>query len=340
MSAENQRVFYLDLLRVIAIIGVVFVHVFCKEYYTASVASFNWYVAVVGDSLLHRNVPFFIMISGALFLRPEKEIPLKKILLKYIPRLLLAYAFWTIAYGLVDISYRLYQGESFSIYHLLFPHFHLWFLPLLMGVYLLIPLLRKISNEEHLLQYALCLWAIYVTVSFIRPDSIIINQFLFGFNMNVVVGYAGYFLLGYYLSYKTFSKKQQLVIYIAGILALLLTITGNLFLSIKTGQSSGRFLYELNPLTIITASAIFVLVKQISPKAHIRTRKFVEYVRNDLFGIYLTHALWLFLLNQPKFRDLGNHLLTLPIIAISVFILSLYTTKLIRMIPGLKKVVE
>lgn len=340
MSTENQRVFYLDLLRVVAIFGVILVHVFCKEYYTASITSFNWYVAVVGDSLLHRNVPFFIMISGALFLRPEKEITLKKLLLKNIPRLLLAYVFWTIAYGIVDTSYRFYKGEAFSIYHLLSPHFHLWFLPLLMGVYLLIPLLRKISNEERLLKYALCLWVIYATASCISSDSILFNQFLFVFNMNIVIGFAGYFLLGYYLSYKVFSKKQHLVIYIAGILSLLITITGNLYLSISTGQTSGRFLYEMTPFNIITASAVFVLIKQISPKVHTRTRRFVEYVRNDMFGIYLIHAFWLFILNQSKFRDLGNHLLTLPIIAISIFFLSLYTTKLIKMIPGLKKVVE
>lgn len=340
MSTENQRVFYLDLLRVVAIFGVILVHVFCKEYYTASIASFNWYVAVVGDSLLHRNVPLFIMISGALFLRPEKEITIRKILLKNIPRLLLAYVFWTLTYGIVFTSYRLYKGEDFSIYHLLVPHFHLWFLPLMMGVYLLIPLLRKISNEKRLLKYTLCLWVIYVTVSFINPDFIIFKQIFYLFNMNNIVGYAGYFLLGYYLSNKVFSKKQHLVIYIAGILALLLTITGNLYLSISTGQSSGRFLFEMSPFNIITASAIFVLVKQISPKVHTITRRFVEYVRNDLFGIYLTHALWLFVLNQSKFRNLGNHLLTLPIIAIFIFFLSLFTTKLIKMIPGLKKVVE
>lgn len=340
ISNETQRVVYLDILRVIATIGVIFLHVSCREYYSAFI-SYNWYLAAINGSLVRWSVPIFVMISGALFLNPAKEISIRDLLTKKIPRLLMAYIFWWIIYSAIMTFSSLFFGDIIGLpfsYDFLAPHFHLWFLPMLMGIYLLIPFLRKIAADEKLLRFALILWIVYLTGSFFMVIEI--PQITPLFDMNIIVGHTGYFLLGYYLSKVSISAKQLKIIYLLGIIGFIFTVAGNIILSIHDGDSNDMFLDTLSIFVVLMAAALFVFIKEITPEIESKTAKFVAYVRQDLFGIYLTHALWLTVLNRAVIRNLCNQAITIPLIAIAVFVLSLYTTKLIRKIPFLKKFVE
>ena len=337
---ETQRIAYLDILRILATFGVVFLHVSCREYYSAFI-SFDWYLAAFNGSLVRWSVPVFVMISGALFLNPAKDIPTKDILSRKIPRLLLAYVFWWLVYSVIMSSCSLLFGDAIGLpfsYEFLMPRFHLWFLPMLMGIYLLIPVLRKIAADEKLLRFALVLWIVYLTGSFFMVIEI--PQITPLFDMNIIVGHTGYFLLGYYLSKVSISTKQLKIIYLLGIIGFILTVAGNIILSIHDGDSNDMFLNTLSIFVVLMAAALFVFIKEITPEIESKTAKFVAYVRQDLFGIYLTHALWLTVLNRAVIRNLCNQAITIPLIAIAVFVLSLYTTKLIRKIPFLKKFVE
>ncbi len=340
ISNETQRVVYLDILRVIATIGVIFLHVSCREYYSAFL-SYNWYLAAINGSLVRWSVPIFVMISGALFLNPAKEISIRDLLTKKIPRLLMAYIFWWIIYSAIMTFSSLFFGDIIGLpfsYDFLAPHFHLWFLPMLMGVYLLIPFLRKIAADDKLLRYALIIWIVYLVGNFFL--KIDIPQITPLFNMNTILGYTGYFLLGYYLSKISLSLKKQRILYLMGILGAGLTIAGCIIFSIHDGESNDRFLNTLSIFVVFMTAALFVFIKEISPKFEKTTVRFVEYVRYDLFGIYLTHAVWLTVLNRFVIRNLCNQAITIPLITIAVFVLSLYTTKLIRKIPFFKKFVQ
>ena len=168
---SSQRVVYLDLLRLVATFAVIFLHV-CSSEFDASFISLNWYISTVYNSLVRWCVPVFVMISGVLFLNPNKEITYQEILKKRIPRLFLAYVFWTVFYVLY--GFIMTGFENFSILHLVrrsivSPCGHLWFLPMLMGVYFLIPVLRKIAQDKKLLHYALIIWIVFVFISHCCP---------------------------------------------------------------------------------------------------------------------------------------------------------------------------
>ena len=331
------------MLRVIAMFAVVLGHVSAREFQSFSY-SWDWYIATIVISLRKWGVPVFFMISGALFLNPNKEITYQEILKKRVPRLLLAYVFWGVLYRLYGFVLEGFDG--FTIKQLFrkvieFPHFHLWFLPTLTGVYLLIPMLRKIAQDNRLLRYALIIWIVYVFVSFFQFVEAfkLVKHFYDLFKMNSIVGFSGYFLLGYYLSRHDFSRKQRIWIYMLGIVGVLVTIFGTICVSAKMSKAVERYLYGLAPQVPAMATALFVLVKELASKCGTRTLKFVGFVRKDLFGIYLTHPLWLFI-NTVEFRHCCSEIITLPLITIIVFLLSLFTTKLIRLVPGLRKVVE
>ena len=340
----NQRVVYLDLLRVLATFAVIFLHVSAAEFLDFHFSK-DWYVSLVGDSLVRWCVPVFVMISGALFLRPERNVTYREILRLRVPRLLVAYIFWTVVFVMYGFFMTGFYG--FSVKHLirrsiLGSHFHLWFLPMLMGVYLLIPILRKIAQDRKLLRYALVIWMVYIFVGFFQFSEAfkLMKHFYSLFTMNTIVGFAGYFLLGYYLSTHSFSRRQRIWIYLFGICGALVTVFGTYFISTSTGEANGRYFSNLSVQVMAMGTTLFVLIKQLAPKCGNVLLRLNDFVRKDLFGVYLTHALWLPVVNTEAFRHCCSEIITLPLITIIVFILSLFTTKLIRLIPYLRKVVE
>lgn len=341
---SNQRVVYLDLLRMVATFAVILLHVSAGDFLSLSFSG-DWYIALVYDSLVRWSVPVFVMISGVLFLNPNKEITYQDILKKRVPRLLLAYVFWALLYVLY--GFVLSGFEGFTIRRLIrraivAPRVHLWFLPMLMGVYLLIPMLRKIAQDIKLLRYALIIWIVFVFVSFFQFVEAfkLVKQFYSLFSMNSIVGFSGYFLLGYFLSQYDFSKRQRIWIYLLGIGGALVTIFGTYCVSVSTGEANERYFSNLSIQVAAMAAALFVLVKTFAPKCGTLTLKFLDFVRKDLFGVYLTHLLWFPIVNTEGFRHCCSEIITLPLITIIVFLLSLFTTKLIRLVPLLRKVVE
>ncbi len=329
---------WLDLLRFIATFGVIFLHVGGTDYHLP-VGEQKWFVAVVYDSLVRWSVPVFVMISGALFLKPEKEITIRTLLAKYVKRLLVAYLFWWLAYSCFDVAIASVNAKTLVFKGgFLKPHFHLWFLPMLTGVYLMIPILRKVAAETKLLRYAIILWLVYLTVSFVLVREV--PQVSHLFTMNWIVGYTGYFLLGFYLATTAFTKHQKQTIYALGLAGALITVFGSIILSFHRGVDDEKFLFNISPQVVMMSAALFVLVKEESPKIEGRVKGFVNYVRKDLFGIYLVHGFWLYVLNRPLFRDMIYPAISIPIIVVVIFAGSLYTTKLLRLLPKFKRIVE
>ena len=80
----SQRIVYLDLLRLMATLAVIFLHGATSEFYLPH-SSMNWYIAATEDSIVRWCVPVFVMISGALFLNPNKEITYREILWSIVP---------------------------------------------------------------------------------------------------------------------------------------------------------------------------------------------------------------------------------------------------------------
>ena len=330
---KSSRIEYLDNLRFVSIFSVIILHVFATDYDVLDINSYDWYVLCIGDSLVKWCVPVLVMISGALFLQPEKNIEIRDIFHKYIPRLFRAYLFWWVVYGVINVLYKcIIQSLSFDIAFFA-PWGHLWFLPMLMGLYLILPFLKQIVLNHIFLLYFLVLWAVFLTISYIPYLSCIVDTM----KLNFVVGYSGYFVLGYYLSKRRFPKNQACFIYIFGCLGGAICVLGNIYMSHLRGCADTFFLSYLSPHVVLMSVGIFVLFSRINifGKITVYRNKLTPY----LFGVYLTHYLWLFIINIPVIRYGLNVAFTLPIIVLLTFILSLLTVKMLYLTP-LKKIVE
>jgi len=65
---NKKRYIYLDVLKILASIGVVFIHVSAIGWNTFPPTSFEWKVMNIYDSLFRWSVPAFMMATGALIL--------------------------------------------------------------------------------------------------------------------------------------------------------------------------------------------------------------------------------------------------------------------------------
>ena len=98
----KTRTHWMDCLRVLAAAAVILLHVAAKQWHTVDIRGGDWLLLCLFNGSVRWCVPLFVMISGALFLNPEKEISLRDLYGKYILRLLVAYFVWGVVYALFD----------------------------------------------------------------------------------------------------------------------------------------------------------------------------------------------------------------------------------------------
>ena len=212
---QTDRVVFFDWLRIIATLAVVVIHCCSKE--SLEVASYEWNTVHFYNCLSQWAVPAFVMISGALFL--GREITLSKLFKKSIFRIGTAFLFWSVLYA----CWRFFvTHEKNSIREMVLSiikgHYHMWFLFLIVGLYLVVPLLNKIVENQKLAVYFVVLAFLFaflfpqiinvVGLKFEGPASIL-NEFISKFRVEMVLGYAGYFVLGYLLAQVRINKRAE-----------------------------------------------------------------------------------------------------------------------------------
>lgn len=97
-----KRTIYFDYLRVIACFAVIVLHVSAGQWHDYTEPTFEWNVMNIYDSATRFCVPIFLMISGALFLNPEKKLSLRKLYTHNILRVITAFCFWSFIYACYD----------------------------------------------------------------------------------------------------------------------------------------------------------------------------------------------------------------------------------------------
>lgn len=151
--------------------------------------------------------------------------------------------------------------------------------------------------------------------------------------MRFVMGYSGYFVLGYYLSSTGIDLVKRRIVYIAGVATAVLIVV----VDIISKMYHWNLFSSYTPFYILMASALFLWFKNIEWS---RYAKLLEVVQPYLFGIYLIHVVWILLFTQEKFYHVVHPIIYLPLSIIIVFFLSLGCSWIITKIPILKKVVE
>lgn len=342
-SGENRMIHY-DLLRIIAAFSVVMLHVASQFWYTLPVTQVEWKIANIYDSLFRFGVPVFVMISGALFL--GREVNVKKLYTHNILRLLIVYVIWMAAYGLFDCRFYDFKEVGWRAYlqEMLQGSFHLWFLPMLICIYILLPVLRSWVQhaEKKNIQYFLVIFFVFKigreTLLAVQSNEIV--QFIlniFGNNeLHMTCSYLGYFVLGYYIAHIGIPKKWHKVIYASAIPAAVLNIVLDHYMVAKTNAPSGLIYDSYGAFTFLIVVALFLFFTEVMSKVQYSplAGKVIRELSGATFGIYVLHIGCIEFL-----EDMGIHCMVIPIIvgipmlAIGVFVICCILAAVLRRIP-------
>ncbi len=336
MHIEN-RISWFDNLRSLAIIGVIGIHV-SSAYHGVSIISYDFWICNFFNSLSRFGVPLFVMLSGALLL-PRNE-PFDVFLKKRLVRVLLPFIFWSFAYIANSLLNDLKSGMHLNFEYIsqqVFIHFrdgsvpHFWYIYMLIGLYLFIPIIGKwLRNAtENELLYFLSIWFIVIIL-----DQPFISKIKPAIDFSYFSGYLGYLVLGHFLTIKTFGNKNQtnLLAFVLIFIGLSITILGTFLVQKYTKMSGGTFYNPLSPGILIYSTGIFLWFKN----KDFSFRPMVI-VRNTMskysYGIFLIHIFVLSKLDDFNIRwDFINPIIGIPF---TMFICLIISTGIIYIIRQL-----
>ena len=332
----------IDLLKTIAILCVILIHC-AGSTMEGAVGTADWYASVFWGTVSRFAVPVFFMCSGALMLRPGKELSIKRLWGKSILRLVLAMLFWAFCYK----CWHLLAGGSFSLPALwqavkevlLFnQEFHLYYLHMILLVYAFLPVLRVITAhaDKKTLQYLLALWFLLgIVFPTLRPywPMTLLSDIPLQWGINMTYASIGYCFLGYYMTaYPPRRKGLFWLLYLGG---LGLTAGLTIAFSLRGGALEQHFIGGMGVCVALMAAGVFGLCSGFSARG--RKVKALTHLSKASFCIYLIHAFCLPYAQSFIASGLLPAALAIPLAALAIFALCLGGYEILSRIPWVNK---
>lgn len=291
MPQRTSKVLYIELLRIFAIILVVFNHTRNHGYSLYSVTvqnTFSYWASLSTSIFCKVAVPIFFMISGGILLKKEESIG--TLFRKRILRIVLVILVFTFLQYLR--IYRVHPENGFRLGtwltycycgNIIVPY---WFLKAYLSMLLILPFLRLIATnmkDKHF----------YLLIGLKAFQTAIQLGYIYtGYTMNLSFEFMAdiifYPLLGYYVINCTENKLIKLLNRktVSGI-ALLVCLAGVTVLADSYFKSTGAFVESFHTLITWMLALLFVmLVKNITIKTPL-WGKVIQVAGGCTFGVYL-----------------------------------------------------
>lgn len=324
----------------------------------------RWSAVDIYQSLGRLGVPLFVMLTGILLLQPSKlEEPIRVFFRKRGARVVIPFIFWIGIYFAWDffvdhqINNQAISSSSIIQGILNGPYLHFWYLYMLIGLYLLTPILRIViaHAERNLIKYLLVIWflgaSIFPLLNLFGPYEL--NSFVF-----TIPEFAGYFILGIYLLNVKITRSTLGIFLFIGVA---LTSIGTYAMSATVGGGKAYFFQEYFSPTIILASImLFLLLNTVqqpsiqqppskieeSPKmpSSSRSRKLIRVISENTLPIYLLHLIILDCLWRGYFGftlngNTLNSIIGVPLATVITLFICLAIIVPLKRVPILKKLI-
>ena len=339
-----------DLIRTFAIVLVIVLHAS-----TETVTVFNqmspegvtlWWTTNIYDSLARPAVPLFVMLSGMLLLQPAKlNESLGVFFKKRLNRIALPFVFWGIAY----FAWRAFvNGETLTTNSIVQgvltgPYNHFWFLYLIVGLYLLTPVLRVLVAyvKRRTFSFLMILWFLGTAIV---PLLGLFSDYSLNANVFIITGWLGYFLLGaYFLK----TRVRPIILYTIMTLGYTWTIIGTYLIVGTIGEHVSQFFYDAASFSMIGASVALFLLLSMVPSHTLEERfprgnRVLRLISQNTIPIYLFHVMVLESLQKGFFGfqislSTMNPVLEIPLITVTTLLICLAVILPLKKIPIVKR---
>ena len=344
-SKQVNRIEGLDLLRVLAILSVVFIHTMPSEiqdigyFNSLSSSSKIFYFSCFAVGRL--GVPLFMLLSGYLLLSIDyNHENTKKFYKKNFLSLLVTWEIWIFIYNLVLSWFRdsafhmsVVVKNMFFIEAMSPNVFHAWYMEMILGIYLFIPFISRVlktMSDKEISAFSV----ISFTYFFIVPT---LNQFKTvhwdcSLDLSFSGGVYGFYLIAGYLLKRYEEPLRNTLGSLAapaGFVSLALLV----LLQVLANTNDHLYLlwYDFCLLPI-ASMLIFIYFRNVQV---VKLRDLVTNISACSFGIYLFHILYLALFWRYETFDLFNDKLRIFLLFVSSFVLSFISVMILKKIPRL-----
>lgn len=322
---EKERIAWVDLLKIIACFLVVFSHN-CDPYVAVFDSDRSTFLAgVFSGSLTRSSVPLFVMMTGVLLLPTTRT--MSQFYRRRIGRILPPLIFWSAALPLLYYLYinriplstnpainpadytlfeTLRRAVTF-IFNFNYTTTPLWYLYMLIGLYLIIPLLNAwlVQATRKELRLFLSVWFITLFIPYIKMFAPVLgyagnygNMGIFGIcdwneygTSYYISGFIGYLVLAYYLvTYPLKISLAKTLLYGIPLFLIGYAITSFGFIEVQR-YYPGNYAY-LEIIWFFTGINVFMMtlpIFVIIQKLPVHPNKWLARAASLTFGIYLCH---------------------------------------------------
>lgn len=306
---KRNRVIYIDVIRVVAMLAVVFAHS-CANMLIAGPTTRHFAPANILVTVTTVAVPLFYMISGVTILNSSHTKSLSYLFKHRLPRILIPFLIWSLLSSIIfkTISGGLSTGSVIQSMLLIYHQPMLtayWFLYPLIGFYLLSPAIKAfIDNVDNsTLNYILIIWFI---TNIVLPNTAkslptTYGQYFDVYGLGSLIFLSkmiGYFLLGYKLSHVKVADIKlglNLGIFLIG---LIISIIDSYIIGAYSLQDK-PLANILSPIFLpIIVSSLFLIFKKFEDKYSKHTKQLIEFIAPLTYGVYLSHGIVIELVQQ------------------------------------------
>lgn len=333
----KQNFAYIHVLRVIATLAIILLHSATGGIFEefSRVGGVNPYISLFYKHSQEWAVPAFVLISGAIFLSPHKQIDYNLLFSKYIKRIVLALLIFGLPMTLAEVFLdsrnssficialtslkEWFRGHSWA---------HMWYLYMLIGLYLTTPIIKPFLNGATDRNIRISLIVMFIISSILptlKSYDIHIESY-----MTITTPFIFIYMLGYYLQWRAKNDSSiilPIIIFITSLISIIVRICYGISLN-------GYF----DPACILMGASLFLIFKRLNTAS-----SFAEKLSPYCFCVYLIHTAFINasykILHITPLNILGDtsSAITIPLFFVIFSILSFATAWVLMRIPILKK---
>ncbi|MDE6498989.1 MAG: acyltransferase family protein [Muribaculaceae bacterium] len=351
--SSPARIIFLDYLRVIACFMVILVHS-CEFYYLGDGGIVfrnpgdRLWVSVI-DGALREAVPLFVMASS--YLLVPLTMGTSAFFKRRFVRVFVPFSIWSVLYAVVPVLAGTADGSIGSRLARLLYTFnddsgHLWFIYMLIGVYLTMPVispwLAQVSKRGE--QAFLVLWFVSTFWGYLQPalgdvwGKALWNDF---HALYYYSGFIGYVVLAHYIREHVHWSTARCLAVGLPLIAVGYAVTAGLFYQhsgVSSDYAYGEQSWNFCTFNVaMTTAGCFLIMRKINCTAPWLYRP-VAWVSRASYGIYLMHIFvlgWMYSLISPALSCAP----AIFAIAASTFAACIAICALLRLIPGNKWII-
>ena len=305
MNNKESRILSYDVLRIVGAASVLLIHISAYLIIYFKNGTHNEWMSGNAIQLLSNAAnPIFVMLSGALLLQENRSNEGLAFYKKsWIPIVILTIG-WTVFYAFFyavvlpvlenqSPDFRIFVNYCFQMEGSDYPH--LWYLYMLIGLYLIIPILRIIAKKENI-KYILIFVLISIIAQFIPEfinpffpkDCIKPGDYVSLFYLQPFLGYTTYLLLGWLIVNYEIKKPARIGLYFSAISFGIFN-----FIGLKLGFIKRIAIFSaLSIASMLWGVAVFMAIYYLFRGKTTKTR-IIEEMAKLSFGEYALHVLFL-----------------------------------------------